>query len=444
MDKRHFWSSWMVLTALAVGCSPPAPQGNDAGDAHDQQDAVMDAAPDVITDAPIQDDATDTSTSDADRTDGAMADVGTDGGMECTLRRILVGTSDGMTGGYVVGTLSTRMFQRVMPTGDAGVPQDHVVRTSGCTVFDLHRTWAAAPNSVAVLDPDNLLTPRRVITLDPVPTGPDAGLQSANPHDVAVVAPGKAYVTQYNSPELAIVDPVRGVRTGTISLAPLADGDGIPEAESVVIVGNRAYVSLQQLARPSYMAPAQSTIAVIDTTMDRLIDLDPAMSGVQGIRLSFGNPMEMSLSLDGRYLLVVSVGNYSTMAGGFVGGGVDVIDLSNHRVVRFFRAMDLGGEPSSVVAMGGTQAWVAVRTERGSLVIKSLDHASGMVHTVVNLPTGVTSAMLRRDPEGNVWVLNTAFGMDGEVYGYRPDGMPLLERPYRVMGQSTTSMDFIP
>jgi hypothetical protein len=49
----------------------------------------------------------------------------------------------------------------------------------------------------------------------------------SNPHDVAVVAPDKAYVTRYDREALWVVDPSAGdcasFRRGTIELGGLAD-----------------------------------------------------------------------------------------------------------------------------------------------------------------------------------------------------------------------------
>jgi hypothetical protein len=417
----------MILASVALaGCPDPRPDNGDAmpdamSDAHDAADAMGD----------------DAMPGDAMSPDG--------GSTECTLRRVLVTTSSGVEGGYILGNLTAPHDLQVVPApAGTSVTQDHVVRTSGCFVFDLWRTFSASPNTLAVLDPDRLFTPVRTIALAPVPTGPEGALQSSNPYDVAVLSPTKAYVVQYNSPQVLIVNPSTGeISSQTISLADFADADGIPEAVSIDVVGERAYIALQQLDRGAgYVAPEHSVIAVIDTTTDRVLDMDPVTDGVQGIALRAGNPNSTAVSADGRYLLVSSTGNY----GGMTDAALDTIDLSltPPRVVRSLNVEALGGKPGSVETVQGTTAWVTVR-RRSASVIASYDFISGDVATApVAESDSVSFGGLRRDPNGNVWALNTAFGADGAVYAFRPDGTPLLSMPFTASETGTYSLDFVP
>ena len=95
----------------------------------------------------------------------------------------------------------------------------------------------------------------------------------ANPYDIAFASPTHAYVTRYESPDLWIVNPATGSHDGTISLAGLADADGIPEMDRMIVVGPLLFVSLQRVDRNNGFAPTDSSlVAVIDTRTDQLVD----------------------------------------------------------------------------------------------------------------------------------------------------------------------------
>ena len=117
----------------------------------------------------------------------------------------------------------------------------------------------------------------------------------ANPHDFAQVAPDKAYVTRYEMPSLAIVNPqtsaeCNGFLRGEIDLSPFADGDTVPEMDQMVIVGEHLFVSLQRLDRRTFEPTGTSLVAVIDTRTDTIVDVDPAVPGSQAIVLAGRNP----------------------------------------------------------------------------------------------------------------------------------------------------------
>src|SRR5207245_2586303 len=96
-------------------------------------------------------------------------------------------------------------------------------------------------DNLQVLDPAHGLA-----TLLQCSTGP-----GSNPHDVAVLAPDKAYVTRYDAKELWIVDPsaasCAGFLRDTVDLSPWGDADGIPEMDQMALVGDRLFVSLERL-----------------------------------------------------------------------------------------------------------------------------------------------------------------------------------------------------
>ena len=103
----------------------------------------------------------------------------------------------------------------------------------------------------------------------------------ANPHDIEIVAPDKAYVTRYD-----------GTALGEIDLSAFADGDGLPEMAQMALVGERLYVACLLLDRNNGWIPAtRGLLAVIDTATDQVIDIDPLAAGVQAWPLASGNPV---------------------------------------------------------------------------------------------------------------------------------------------------------
>lgn len=437
------------LTALA-GCTgrPVLDADGDAAvsDAADARaDLVLDAVLPDTPDVPLAD-AVDRAVTDAtDAADATDVTDVTDGG--CRFTRVIVGVSDySAFGGYVVGDLGAPGTLHLVPLPDAGasaVDQDHNVRGSAtrCETYDL---WHSSPARVVTLDPANVTAHLRTLTLAEVSAGPDGGAVSANPYDLAVISATKAYVVQYNSAQIAVIDPGAGTVTAHISLASLADADGIPEAASITVLGGRAYVSLQQLDRPGgYTVPAHSHIAVIDTATDRLVDVNPATPAIDGITLSHGNPTgDMPRTDDGLHLLVVSIGSYGDPA-----SGVDVIDVATNTVTRTIDSLALGGKPSSVAVVTGSTAWTTVDRagDAGAMhAILAFDLATGVVTaSPVAASTVYTYSSLRRAPDGSVWSIGGDYGL-GSIHAFTALGVPRLAVPFTTGALNTTSLDFLP
>src|SRR5262249_38491294 len=142
----------------------------------------------------------------------------------------------------------------------------------------------------------------------------------ANPYDIAFASATKAYVTRYESTDLWIVDPTTGAQTGAISLAGLADADGIPEMDRLEMVGPLLFVSLQRVNRNAGFQPTDSSlVAVIDTRTDQLVDCDAAHAGVQGILLPRQNPVTPFVFDRPRTRLYLGcAGQYGALDGGIV------------------------------------------------------------------------------------------------------------------------------
>ncbi|HEV7731333.1 MAG TPA: hypothetical protein VGR62_04185 [Candidatus Binatia bacterium] len=177
-------------------------------------------------------------------------------------------TASGGSGRAVVVTtdFETGLLASVGLTGarrvghpDASIHSDAVVRVAGGMVFVLNRFLG---DSVQRLDAKTLRTRLECST----------GIAS-NPHDLALVAPDKAYVTRYDRPELWIVDPsatdCARFRRGTIDLSSFADADGLPEMSQMTLAGGRLFVAIQRLDRVhGFRATGPGRLVVIDVATD--------------------------------------------------------------------------------------------------------------------------------------------------------------------------------
>src|SRR5439155_991049 len=173
------------------------------------------------------------------------------------------GTADGACTFGVALCLDGAAAVRVRGAGAAALTQALAARAAGERVYIVNRFLG---DNLQVLDPAHGLA-----TLLQCSTGP-----GSNPHDVAVLAPDKAYVTRYDAKELWIVDPsaasCAGFLRDTVDLSPWGDADGIPEMDQMALVGDRLFVSLERLDRTRRFAPAgRSRLVVLDTASDTVV-----------------------------------------------------------------------------------------------------------------------------------------------------------------------------
>jgi hypothetical protein len=109
----------------------------------------------------------------------------------------------------------------------------------------------------------------------------------ANPHDVVVVSPSKAYVTRANENgaatpatddfddgnDLLVIDPSQPKIVGRIDLRPFAAADGIgilPQADRAILADGRVYVSLNQISG-DYKSYGTGRVVIVDPTTDQVI-----------------------------------------------------------------------------------------------------------------------------------------------------------------------------
>lgn len=414
-------SSWVISSLLLAGCTESPATTADASVTADVTTAdvttadVVDGggpADVVATDVPT---ATDVPAAQDVRDVIAPSDARDGGGdTPCSLGRVLVTTSDFMTGGYALGPRTG--MPALMTVGGMSPDQDHVPVESGCIVYNLLR----GNDVLAVLDSANLPTIARRIPLRGQVADAGAGPYQVNPYDVLTVSPTKAYVVQFALPRIAIVDPTRDgatALTGSIDLSPLRsamdmDPSGSPEPTRVLRVGDRAFVALQHLS--SFAPVANGTLAVIDTTTDRLVDTDAATPGTQGVTLGTRNPASMTLTPDGARIVVSSVGVQAFSPPQTLDGAVEAIDAMTLRPtgMRVTEAA-FGGDLGAVVMLDANRGWAVVSrlpsdAGAGDERIVEFDLSTGTVGRTIF--TARSIAALARDPDGSVWAVDRSMG----------------------------------
>ena len=227
----------------------------------------------------------------------------------------------------------------------------------------------------------------------------------ANPNDIYVVSPTKAYVTRYDSADLWIVNPTTGAFVSAISLAPFADRDGLPEMNRLAYHAGRLFVSCQRLDRDNFFSPTDSSlVVVIDTATDTIVDADPVTPGTQGILLPRTNPTtEFATTPEGDFLLGC------TGAYGITDGGVARIDprTLDASVVEVTEA-ELGGDVNDVaVEPGGpcgSKAFCVISDASFNTKLVSYQRVGAPAVSTVFPATGFVLADVEVNDRGEVWL----------------------------------------
>src|SRR5580765_2479535 len=234
----------------------------------------------------------------------------------------------------------------------------------------------------------------------------------ANPYDIAFASPAKAYVTRYETPDLWIVNPATGSHDGTLSLAALADADGIPEMDRMIVVGPLLFVSLQRVDRNHGFAPTDSSlVAVIDTRTDQLVDCDAAHPGVQGILLPRQNPVTpFAFDAPRSRLYLGCAGAYGVPDGGVV--RVDPASLTADGVAAVEDS--LGGDVLDITFRDDARAYAIVSDPAFNTQLIRWSPVTGRRLDTLYSPGGFSLADAELTPSGNeVWVCNSSFGSPG-------------------------------
>jgi hypothetical protein len=255
----------------------------DAGDARDASPA--DGAPDANT----EDAAADATSGDADAASGPAALLF---GTTTDFRQTVVTTAD-----LELGTVRT-----AAPFSDG----DAVTKASGGKAFVLLRS----EDTVYVMNAAGSPLLGRPIVL-----GVEGG-SAQNPHDiVAVPGSSTAFVSLYNSGEIAVVDTTTSAVLSRIDLSAFkagSDADGSPDPDIGLYAPstNRVYFLIQRIDQTGFPIPCEgvkSLLVGIDPATRALADINGPAAG-EAIELQLFSPGDMALSPDGNRLLIVANG----------------------------------------------------------------------------------------------------------------------------------------
>jgi len=306
------------------------------------------------------------------------------------------------------------------------VHSDAVVRSRGGIVYVLNRLFG---DNLQVLDPDDGYRTRSQCS-----TG-----NGTNPHDIAFASSDKAYITLYDDSELLIVNPdprpdCGDFVLGSIDLTAVADADGIPDMDLMVVHGDRLYVSLQRLDINSILRTpaARGAIAVIDTATDTLVDT---------IELSGDNPFAATKGLTVRNGML-----YVALAGlfGVSDGGIERVELATGRAEGIsVSESDLGGDITDFVLVSDRLAYAIVARLNFSAAVVAFDPIDAVVLDTLTEAAGFTLADVELNDRGELFVADR----DRQRHGIRiyraDDGAPLTEAPIN-LGLAPFEIVFLP
>ena len=212
----------------------------------------------------------------------------------------------------------------------ASIHADAVARTHDGLIYVVNRFGA---DNVQVVDPA-----RGYVTVRQIPVG--AG---SNPHDIAIIAPDRAFVSRNGSDGLLEIDPGTGAARDTISLRRFADGDSVPDMDRLFYREPYLYIAIARIdfGGGTYRPVVPSYLAILDTRTNTLVDTEEMVPGIQAIRLQGLNPSApMVWDAASSVLLVPEAGAYGTLD-----AGVEKIDLTTMRSIGWLtREEDLGGD----------------------------------------------------------------------------------------------------
>jgi hypothetical protein len=243
-------------------------------------------------------------------------------------------------------------------SGDADLPsQAGIIESDNDAVYYNNMVYVINRlgfDNITVLDVSDLSTAIKQFS-----TG-----NGSNPQDMAFVSDSHAYVSLYEENDILRVDPTAAAGSeivGRIDLSGLAalynDPDGIVEAQSMMVVGRYLFVALQLLDRNNFFSPtATSVLAVIDTTTDQLVDVDPATPDVDAIVLTGQNPQFMRYISEVDKIAVSETGSF-----GVNDGGIETVDpLTFAAEGIFVDENDLDGDLGDFVTVDGLKGYAVI------------------------------------------------------------------------------------
>ncbi len=323
--------------------------------------------------------------------------------------RALVVTSDFVSGAFSWLDLDTRATHNDVTT----VHSDATLRWYEGMVYVINRAGA---DNIQVLDPASGFHTAYQFSVG----------NGTNPQDIAMASPTRAYVSRYDSPSLLVCNPSTGAQLGTISLAAFADADGLPEMAHLAIVGHRLFVAVQRLNRNAGYSPtAYSLVVVIDTDVDTVLDVNPALPGVQGITLTYKDPVTtFSYDRNTGRLMIGCVGAF-----GATDGGIEAIDVNTLTAQgSVIGEGALGGDLGDFEVLSATHAYAIVSDASFNTQLVSWNPTTHLKLTTIASPGGFSLSDCALNDRGELYLANNGFSAPG-LYVYRAGIDTLIAGP---------------
>jgi len=306
------------------------------------------------------------------------------------------------------------------------IHSDAVVRVAADRVYVVNRFLG---DNLQVLDPAHGLA-----TLLQCSTGP-----GSNPHDVAVLAPDKAYVTRFDAKQLWVVNPsaasCAGFLRATVDLSPWADADGIPEMDQMAIVDARVLVSLGRLDRSRGFVPAgHSRIVALDTATDTVVGM-VELTGAN----AFGDASGLVREPGTGKLVVNEPGDLRRVGD----GGLERVDPFTLTAEGFFvTENDLGGNITDFVLVSPTKAYAIVLDAQLRNILLEFDPSQRVVTRRLFVGTHYLPNIALA-PDGVLWLADDGLPAPGiRIFDPRDDRQ--LTHAAIDVGLPPFSMGFVP
>jgi hypothetical protein len=270
---------------------------------------------------------------------------------------VILGSDFGQAGSSSIGTLSVLTVDtpRTATSNIQVTHSDAIVRSFNNKLYVVNRLGG---DNIQIVDPSQDFK----VTLQ-CSTG-----NGTNPQDIMIVSPTKGYVTLLNpsssqNSKLVVADVLvvnlaakadcSDFITKTIDLSQYVADDNEPfaRASSMVVIGSKVFIALQNLPKDLSLAPDQpGKIVKLDTTTDTIVD---------SLILDGRNPFDMDYSPETKKIYI-SDASFHDLSTSF--GGIEVVDpdtLTTEGIL--IDDLDLGASPGPL-EVSGTMGFTIVST----------------------------------------------------------------------------------
>lgn len=311
------------------------------------------------------------------------------------------------------------------------IHSDAVARYHDGLVYVINRLGR---DGIQILDPQSAY-----LTFSEYSTG-----NVSNPHDIAIAANGKGYISLYGKTNLLVVHPTSGAVIGSISLAAYADPDGIPEVSGLHAEGNRIFAAVQRLNRNDPYATWPPT----EGYPSLLLEIDAATDTVVAEHvMPFSNPISKLRRVDlfGQPHLVIACPSWL----GFnfrIDGAVIAFNMTTKSFTTLYTESVAGGDILDVVVKNDTVGYASILFQDFSTAIQRFNPTTGArTADLIFTPNwgGFVAGMLLTD-EGKLYLGDNSYTEPGiSIYDTNAGDIRLTPLPVSV-GLRPTDLIYIP